>query len=219
MISCNCWILSKHYSGVNSALFGTIFSCRIIHIWCCSEFKNTQKTNLQYIRSLLNRWHLFERSINCCYCVFFMQFCWQIEHIEDYKLDILIQQWHRRDYLYSCVLTVFFFFMSVAVTRTRAAITEHLSTSCRRSLVTSSPTASSPSLYFQPSPTTWWVILTHRGTSVNGLFQLSCSRESSECLCHRTVHNHHSHASLVTVARLDKLDNEERGDAGAHNVY
>ena len=110
MISCNCWILSKHYSGVNSALFGTIFSCRIIHIWCCSEFKNTQKTNLQYIRSLLNRWHLFERSINCCYCVFFMPFCWQIEHIEDYKLDILIQQWHRRDYLYSCVLTVFFFF-------------------------------------------------------------------------------------------------------------
>lgn len=51
----------------------------------------------------------------------------------------------------------FFFFFFFAVTRTRVAIIVLLSTSCPRSLLISSPTASSPSLCFQPSPTTWWV--------------------------------------------------------------
>lgn len=48
----------------------------------------------------------------------------------------------------------------VKVTRTPAATTVHLSTSCPRFLPISSRTGSSPSLCFRPSRISWWVILT-----------------------------------------------------------
>lgn len=68
--------------------------------------------------------------------------------------------------------------MLLAVMRTPVAITVPLCTSCPRSLLISSPTASSPSLCFQPLPTIWWVTYL-----LSSIYSTLILISSDFCLC------------------------------------